>query len=497
MKSKKTMEVTKSMPPEEPGKYRQFLVAIIVNISSLVYGIMIGWASPTIPLLKSAETPVGQTPLNDDQVSWLISIMCLGGVIVLPLCGWISEKFGRKITGYTMGIPYVTCWLLTLFATNYWYLLIARVFAGFGGAICFFLVPMYVAETAGDSIRGQLGSLMVFSVNIGILMGYVLGAVMSYQLFAISSLILPMVFLGSFAFLPETPSYLVRKDRMNDAAKSLMWLKNGDKSAADRELLRLQSLVKESSDVNEAVGLRDLFRDKATIKGLVIGIMLLCGQQTCGISAMLSYTAMIFQIAGSSLSPNSATIIVGAIQIFGSWLSTVLMERAGRRPLILISCMGMLVCHFILGLFLYLQYKSYDVTSFGWIPLLALSVYAVVYCVGMGPAPFIVAAEVFSPDVASLANTVNMICLFISAFLVMKLFPLLIVILGIYGCFFFLGACCGCTFLFTLFFVPETKGRSIESILDELNGLSGQFKENGYVKAAVDVNEKNLQSSNV
>lgn len=206
---------------------------------------------------------------------------------------------------------------------------------------------------------------------------------------------------------------------------------------------------------------------------------------------------MIFQIAGSSLSPNSATIIVGAIQIFGSWLSTVLMERAGRRPLILISCMGMLVCHFILGLFLYLQYKSYDVTSFGWIPLLALSVYAVVYCVGMGPAPFIVAAEVFSPDVASLANTVNMICLFISAFLVMKLFPLLIVILGIYGCFFFLGACCGCTFLFTLFFVPETKGRSIESILDELNGLSGQFKENGYVKAAVDVNEKNLQSSNV
>lgn len=68
-----------------------------------------------------------------------------------------------------------------------------------------------------------------------------------------------------------------------------MWLKNDDKSAADRELLRLQSLVKETSDVSKAVGLRDLIRDKATIKGLVIAIALLSGQQTCGISAMVRY----------------------------------------------------------------------------------------------------------------------------------------------------------------------------------------------------------------
>ncbi|KAG8037751.1 hypothetical protein G9C98_005962 [Cotesia typhae] len=496
MKLKKSMEVTKVLPPAEPGKFRQFLAAVSVNTSILVYGMMLGWASPTIPVLKSPETPVGETPLNDDQASWLNSIMLAAGILVIPLCGWISEKYGRKMTGYVLSIPCVTSWLLTLFATNYWYLLMARVFGGFGGAICFFLVPLYVAEISGDSIRGQLGSLMVFSVNIGILLGFILGAVLSYQLFAIVALIVPLVFLGSFVFVPDTPVYLVRKERIDDAIKSLMWLKNDDKSAADRELLRLQSLVKENSDVSKAVGLRDLIRDKATIKGLVIAIALLSGQQTCGISAMLTYTAMIFEMAGSSLSPNSATIVVGAIQLFGSWLSTMLMERAGRRPLLLISCVGMLVCHWILASFLYLQHKSYDVSSFGWIPLLALSVYCVVYCIGMGPAPFIVASEVFSPDIAALASTVNMIVLFFSAFVVVKVFPLLIAVLGMYGCFFFLGGCCGLTFLFTFFFVPETKGRSVESIIDELNGTPGQFNDKGYFKAALE-NEKNVQSSNV
>ncbi|XP_034934673.1 facilitated trehalose transporter Tret1-like [Chelonus insularis] len=490
------MEVTKSSPVE-PGKWRQFLAAIITNISTFSYGIILGWTSPVIPLLLSPNNPVSKEPLTAEEISWLNSILCITGIPLLPLCSLIAERFGRKLIGYFIAIPFVASWLLTIFGSCFQHLIIARIFASIGGAFLFFLIPLYVTEISGDSIRGLLGTFMVFGINIGIFLAYTLGAVLSYQLFAICALIFPMIFFGCFIFLPETPTYLVRKNRITDAVKSLMWLKNGDKSAVDQELLRLQTLAKESSNPNTSVGICDLFRDRATIKGFIIANALLSGQQMAGITAMLTYTTLIFDMAGSSLSPNTATIIIGGIQIFGSWLSTIFMERAGRRILIQISCLGMLLCHFAIATFLFLQSWSIDVSSFRWIPLVALSVYVITYSAGMGPAPFIVASEVFSPDIAAFACSIAMSIMFAVAFAIVKFFPLAIQFMGMHGCFYLLSMFCGCTLLFTYFFVPETKGRSIESIIDELNGCSGRFNENDYVKASVEINEKNIHTSSV
>lgn len=195
-------------------------------------------------------------------------------------------------------------------------------------------------------------------------------------------------------------------------------------------------------------------------------------------------------MAGSSLTPNSATIVVGAIQVFGSWLSTVMMERAGRRPLILISCSGMAICHCVLGIFLWLQAYAYDVTAFSWIPVSALSIFAIVYCLGMGPAPFVVASEVFRSDISGLANSIAQMFMWFIAFVVVKFFPIFSAIFGMHGCFFLLSIFCMCTFIFTYFLVPETKGRTIESIFSELNGSRQEQEQNGYIKAAVEVIDK-------
>lgn len=140
-------------------------------------------------------------------------------MLFTPFCSSLAENLGRKITACLIALPAGICWLLTVFATDYIYLLAARLFAGFSGALVVLILPIYVSEIAGDSVRGQLGSILVFAVNIGIVLGYVLGAALSYKLFGLCALLVPVAFLAGFIFMPETPIYLMRKGRIAEATR--------------------------------------------------------------------------------------------------------------------------------------------------------------------------------------------------------------------------------------------------------------------------------------
>ncbi|XP_015117837.1 facilitated trehalose transporter Tret1 [Diachasma alloeum] len=468
----------------EPGKLYQLIAAVIVNVISLSSGIALGWASPVLPQLQSPETPIGSAPMSTEHISWLNGVLPLGALTILPFCSTLTERFGRKLAILLGAIPAIICWLLKACATSYIYLLLARYAAGMSMAMLMLMVPLYIAEISADSIRGQLGCILVFAVKIGIVIGYSLGAALSYQLFAICGLMVPIVFIGMFVFMPETPTYLVRKGLIDRATRSLMWLRNNDTSTVERELLHLQALVKECPSSKKSVGFRDLFRDRGTTRGFIISLGLLCGQQTCGIFVVSQYAAYILQQAESSLKPNTAAIIIGIGQIVGSCLSTMTMERAGRRSLIFISCAGMATCYCTISGFLFFKEYDFSVSSFGWIPVVALSCWAILYCVGMSPAPLVVASEVFSPDISSFANSVSMVFMWICGFLIMKYFPIMKELVGLHVCFILLASFCMATFAFTYFLIPETKGRNIESIIDELNDCSRGSKQNGRHEAA-------------
>lgn len=183
-------------------------------------------------------------------------------------------------------------------------------------------------------------------------------------------------------------------------------------------------------------------------------------------------------ISGSTLSPNAAAIIVAVIQLLGSCLSSFLVERTGRRSLIFVSCAGMCVCHCVIGTFCYFQELKYDMSACSWLPVVALSVFMIMYSMGMGTAPIVVTSEIFNRDVSSLGTTIGLCFLWFSAFIIGKIFPNLVALLGMYGCFFLLATSCACTFLFCFVLLPETKGRLREDIVDELNGAWFKKKKN-------------------
>ena len=199
-------------------------------------------------------------------------------------------------------------------------------------------------------------------------------------------------------------------------------------------------------------------------------------------------------MSGSGLSPATSAIIIGVIQVFSSYLSTILMERAGRRSLLLVSCAGMCICHSIVGSFCYLQNADFDVSSISWVPVAALSIYMISFSLGMGPVPFVIASEIFYIDITSLANTVCFVFLWGMAFVVMQLFNPLINLINIGGCFFLLSIFCAGTFVFAMTLVPETKGRKREEIADE---LAGNFKSNLYCDQKTYTMDKNTNDKDL
>ncbi|XP_078037488.1 facilitated trehalose transporter Tret1 [Augochlora pura] len=481
----------------EPGKLRQLFVAVMVNVATLTYGISVGWQSPMMPVLQSEHPPVGEEPMTNETASWLTAIMCVAAIFTTLTVGKITEKYGCKVTGCLAMVPCLVSWLVIEFATQHWHLLLARFFAGVSGAMTLFLIPRYVSEMCCDAIRGMLGSLLSLILNSGILFTYIFGGMLSFHVFSIVAFVLPLVAFVIFLLVPESPMYLVRRRRLLQAARSVRWFRAGHEPTVQREMLRLQAEAKELAS-QKPIRLSDLFRDKATIKGLVISMGLFGGQQLCGIFAMISYTETIFGISGSSLTPNASAIIVGVIQVIGSLLSTSLMERLGRRPLLLISSGGMCICHYILGLFCYAQMLQYDVNSVNWIPIVALSVYVIAYNLGFGPGPYVVSAEVLSRDVYAPIMTVGLVTVWSTGFLVLKSFPSIVDLLGMYGCFFLLGTICIFLFAFIFFLIPETKGLPIRMILDKLNGrTSHEFDERGHVSSKVSVQKDMPMSEQV
>lgn len=147
------------------------------------------------------------------------STVALSGGLTTVLLLIIPDKYSRKRVGYLLIMPMGISWLLIIFATEHMYIYVARFLCGVSGGVLFVFLPIYVSEISNDNIRGLLGSVLAFALNIGILLAYILGGIVSMGTFAIISLAVVVLYLVAFIFVPESPVYLVRQNRIREAAR--------------------------------------------------------------------------------------------------------------------------------------------------------------------------------------------------------------------------------------------------------------------------------------
>uniref|UniRef100_A0A336LKQ0 CSON010693 protein n=1 Tax=Culicoides sonorensis TaxID=179676 RepID=A0A336LKQ0_CULSO len=395
------------MTEQKTSAKTQYLGTFCATLVVMGYGAVCGWPSPSIPILLSEElTPLSTGVLGIDQISWVGSLICPGGLLGTLLGGWMCDKFGRKFTACFVAFPQLASWTFIVFAKNVTHLYISRLLGGFSGGIAFVVVPIFISEIAQTEIRGFLGSMLVFSANFGIFFAYVAGAYLEFSMVPLVFLVLPIGLLIGFIFLPETPSHLAKQGRYMDAEESLRFYRGIPRGANECEsftkelsLLKNSSVQSESNKtIKDKIRLAD-FASRHAKRALSIGVVLVILNQFCGCFAMLNYTATIFEKAGSTLSPNMSAIIVGFIQIIGSYFSTVLVDRAGRKFCIAFSAGGTSLGLAVLGTYINMDAMGVELSAFKWIPLVSFSFVIFIASWGVLTLPFLVLSEIMPEKV--------------------------------------------------------------------------------------------------
>lgn len=258
-------------------------------------GTALGWPSPIGPKMVDNGGDERYFPIdNFDLVASILTIGCAASC--LPI-GILMKLFGRKWTMMGMILPFLVGWGLVAWAQNYAMLLTGRFFLGLaGGAFCV-SAPQYASEIAEKEIRGTVGVFCVLLIHGGILFVYILGAYASVFWTSIVCGVVPIIFGAIFFFMPESPVYLISKNRDEDVKNTYKWLR-GSTYDPSEEINEIKSELKEIENNN--VSFFETLKKRSTKHALAIGFGTMFFQQASGINVVLFYTTFIFAVSQSS-----------------------------------------------------------------------------------------------------------------------------------------------------------------------------------------------------
>lgn len=236
----------------------------------------------------------------------------------------------------------------------------------------------------------------------------------------------------------------------------------------EKSLDFVKSIEKETKDYNQKITLAD-FKDKAVQRGIFISIMLILFADTTGVFAITHFMTELFETAHMNIDIYVATVAVGLIQILGSLVSTLSVDRFGRRALFLFSATGTSVCLFVFGGYYYLLERSSElVMNLQWLPLVSLCGVILIASSAVSSLPFFIISELMPLKVRGFVVTMCFIISWVFAFVILQYFHVLVESLGIAGTMWTYGVCCFIEIFFVYFYLPETKNLSFDEIQSKL-----------------------------
>ncbi|KRG06534.1 facilitated trehalose transporter Tret1-2 homolog isoform X2 [Drosophila mojavensis] len=447
--------------------FPQYVAALAAAGGAFAAGTLLGWTSPAETEIINEGDAYG-FHVSSEQYSWVSSFMTLGAACVCIPIGFLINFIGRKWTMLLLVAPFVLGWALLIWAQNVIMMYIARFILGIaGGAFCV-TAPMYTGEIAQKDIRGTLGSFFQLMITIGILFVYGIGAGLKVFWMSIVCGILPIIFGVIFFFMPESPTYLVSKNRSESAVKSIQWLRGTEYDYRPE----LEELHQTDHEIREnKVNVLAALARPVTIKALSISLGLMFFQQLSGINAVIFYSEAIFEDANTGISSSMSTILIGVMQVVATFVSTMVVDKLGRRILLLASGAVMALSTTAIGVYFFMKDRNADsVENLGWLPVASLCIFMIMFSIGYGPVPWLMMGELFATDIkgfaGSIAGTIN----WVLAFIVTKTFKNLNESLGSGGTFWLFAGVTLVGVIFVFLAVPETKGKSLNEIQMELGG---------------------------
>ena len=436
---------------------RFYLVAAVASLGGLLFGFDTGVISGALLYIKH---DYALSAWMQGVVTTAVLIGAVGGA---GFGGNLTDHFGRRPIIIVMAVLFTLGSLLSAAADGVAMLLIARLVLGIAVGTASMLTPLYLSELAPKEKRGATVSLNQLCLTIGILFSYLadygFANVAGTWRWMLGVGAIPGTMLGlGMLFLPESPRWLASKGRFDQAVRVLRLVRG--REDVESELSGLRSDVNtEQSDVS----LGALFTAPRARLPLIVGVGLALFQQVTGINTVIYYAPSIFEQAGMT-SPLLPTIGIGIVNVLATMVALLLLDRAGRRKLLLVGLAIMLFCLIALAVAL-----SIGSQAAGAITAIALAVYVAGFAIGLGPIFWLLVAEIFPLAYRGLGMSVASMANWGSNLVVALFFPNLIVLLTLGGAFTLFALLTVAALLFVWKFVPETNGRSLEDIESDLD----------------------------
>ncbi|SDJ98258.1 MFS transporter, sugar porter (SP) family [Catalinimonas alkaloidigena] len=426
-------------------------ISFISALGGYLFGFDFAVIAGALPFLRP------EFGLNAWWEGFLTGSLALGCMLGCVVAGGLADRYGRRPGLLTAAAIFAVSSLGMAFSTSLGLFVSARFVAGIGVGMASMLSPLYIAEVSPASVRGRNVAINQLTIVIGILVTNLVNYLLADSgpdawrwMFGLGAAPASLFLLGVL-WLPESPRWLLMVGRETQARTLLRKL--GDTQFVEDTLRDIHRTAHSAPNVSFAA-----VWEKSVRPAVAVGIGLAVFQQLSGINVVFNYTSTIFEAVGASLDRQLfETVAIGIVNLCFTLLAMGLVDRVGRRPLMLAGAGGLAVLYVVLASLLQLQAAS---------GLVSLSVLAAIalYATTLAPVTWVLISEIFPNHLRGIATSVAIVSLWGSYFVLVFTFPILAEWLGTYGPFYLYAAICLLGFFFVRRNVRETKGKTLEEL---------------------------------
>lgn len=455
---------------------RLVLLVVVAAVGGFLFGYDTSAVGGALQFIKVERQQEGLPPLSPFMLGLIPAATPFGAVFGALCAGILADRFGRKPTVMLASVVFTMGAGVMAFSPDVWVLVVGRLIVGVGVGIVSMTVPVYLSECSPESIRGAVVSINVLFITTGQFCAYVISLLLAnadYQwrwILGLSGVPAILQFVGML-FLTETPRWLITQGLLADAKRALISIR-GDAAVAARDVREICIAVK-----SEPRGtLAELVLDWVNRRALLISCGVLILQQLCAINTVMYYVPEILALSGTTNVPLWSLLPAGTNAI-GTVVGIVLVDRMGRRWLLLTSIVGVILTLLAFGLV-----SKFTPQYTVW----TLVAYLLAFSPGLGPVPWAISSEVFSVKIRGLGMAIATASNWLANFVISVTFPIFTDDIGLANAVFGYCILAVGTFVFVFFLVPETKGKTLEEV-------QVMLKENPYPTRACSRNRKTVK----
>jgi SP family galactose:H+ symporter-like MFS transporter len=426
----------------------------VAALGGLLFGYDTGVISGAILFIKN------QFSLSATMEEIVVSSVLVGAVMGAALGGALTGRFGRRGMIILAGLIFTVSALGTALAPTVAWLIAARIVSGIAIGIASFISPMYIAELVPAKVRGSLVAVNMLAITSGIVVAYLVDYAFSGMhgwryMFGLAAVPSIGLVIGMW-LLPDSPRWLISKSKVEQARKILARARTS--SDVGPEITEIQKSMKQQG----VGGMKGLFEPSLRMP-MIVGLGLAVFQQITGINTVIYYAPTIFKFAG--ITATGPAILAGAGLTMVMWvfhvLAIFLLDRVGRRPLLLVGVAGQIIGLAILGAaFQFPQLASFK----SYVAIGGLVTYVACFAFGLGPIFWLLISEIYPLKIRGAAMSAVTVTNWALNLMVAVSFLTLVGVLGQAGTFWLYGAIAVGAWIFFYLLVPETKGKTLEQI---------------------------------